>query len=317
MAVDAPVPAPAPARARKQAFARERTSRADRVTYNLMVVPATLLFTFFITIPAVLGLFFSFTNFQGFGSWNFVGLANYQSLFTDPLALQAYVWTLGFSCVCVVATNVLGMAIALGLAARIRAQALYRAVYIIPMVLSALVIGYVFQYLFNFSIPALATALKATPFETSLLANPTFAWVPVAIVTVWQSTPQAVLLYLAGLSSIPTDVYEAGSIDGAGVLRQFRFITFPLMLGFVVINSVLTFKNFLGAYDIIVALTGVGQGVAAPYTTPIAMVIYNGMYSGDYSYSLANGVIFFLLTVLLSVAQLGLVYRRNGGGIGI
>lgn len=310
MAVATVTPRP---RTKRAATGTERTSAADRITFNLMVVPATILFTIFITIPAVVGLVFSFTNFQGYGAWRFIGLANYQSLFSDSTILDSYVWTLGFACVCVVGTNVLGMVLAIGLASRIKLRSLYRAVYVIPMVLSALVIGYVFQFIFNTSIPTWAAALKFSPLETSLLANPTFAWVPVALVTIWQSTPQALLLYLAGLSSIPTDVYEAGSIDGAGVWRQFRFITLPLLAGFVVINSVLTFKNFLQAYDVIVALTGVGAGVAAPYTQSVAMTIYNGMYSGDYSYSLANGIIFFLVTVLISVAQLTIMRRRSGG----
>lgn len=310
MAVATVTPRPATKRA---ATGRDRTSRADRITYNLMVLPATILFTIFITVPAVVGLIFSFTNFQGYGSWKFIGLANYQSLFSDIAILDAYIWTLGFAIVCVIGTNVLGMVLAIGLASKIRMRSLYRGIYVVPMVLSALVIGYVFQFIFNISIPTSAAGLKFTALATSLLANPTFAWVPVALVTIWQSTPQAVLLYLAGLSSIPTDVYEAGSIDGASVWRQFWFITFPLLAGFVVINTVLTFKNFLGAYDVIVALTGVGAGVAAPYTTSVAMTIYNGMYSGDYSYSLANGIIFFLVTVLISVGQLTIMRRRSGG----
>jgi raffinose/stachyose/melibiose transport system permease protein len=116
------------------------------------------------------------------------------------------------------------------------------------------------------------------------------------------------IIYLAGLLSIPEEVYEASSLDGATRFRQFRSVTFPLIFGYVVINSILSFKAFLNAYDIIVGLTNGGPGTS---TFSVAMTIFTGFSSGDYAYQMANAVIFFLVTILISVAQLLLVRNRN------
>lgn len=126
--------------------------------------------------------------------------------------------------------------------------------------------------------------------------------------TAWQAVPGAVIIYLAGLLAISPEVYEAASIDGAGAWRQFRSITFPLIFGYVVINTILGLKGFLNAYDIIVGLTNGGPGTA---TMSVAMTIFTGFTSGDYAYQMANAVIFFLVTVIISLIQLQLIRRRG------
>jgi raffinose/stachyose/melibiose transport system permease protein len=116
------------------------------------------------------------------------------------------------------------------------------------------------------------------------------------------------IIYLAGLLSIPGEVYEAASLDGAGAWKAFRSITLPLMAGYVVINSVLGFKNFLNAYDIIVGLTGGGPGTS---TTSIAMSIFTGFQTGDYAYQMANAVVFFIVTIAISLGQLFFMRGRE------
>ena len=143
---------------------------------------------------------------------------------------------------------------------------------------------------------------------TSILANPDLAWIAIVIVTAWQAIPSALIIYLAGLLAIPEEVYEASSLDGATPWRQFTAITLPLVAGYVVINTVLGFKNFLNAYDIIVGLTNGGPGTA---TSSVAMTIFTGFTSGDYAYQMANAVVFFIITVVISVLQLRIINRRG------
>jgi ABC-type molybdate transport system permease subunit len=123
-----------------------------------------------------------------------------------------------------------------------------------------------------------------------------------------RSIPGAMIIYLAGLLSIPGEVYEAASLDGSGAWRQFRSITFPLVFGYVIINSILGLKNFLNVYDVIVGLTNGGPGTA---TTSIAMTIFTGFSSGDYAYQMANAVLFFILTIVVSLLQLSLIRNRD------
>ncbi|GAA1270356.1 MAG: raffinose/stachyose/melibiose transport system permease protein [Arthrobacter pascens] len=277
-------------------------------TYYWMVLPVLALFAFFITLPALVGVFFSLTNYAGYGDWKFIGLSNYVNIFKDPAVLQSYVFTFVFALTTTVVVNVVALAIALGLNAKIKWRTGIRTVFFIPMVLSALIVSFVFNYLFSNSLPVLMERLGYTPLATSILANENLAWIAIVLVTVWQAAPGATIIYLAGLQSVPSEVYEAADLDGAGSFRQFLSLTLPLIMGYLVINVILGFKGFLGTYEIIVGLTGGGPGMA---TQSVAMRIFSGFTGGDYSYQMANAVIYFLITLLISVIQLRLIQRRG------
>ena len=281
--------------------------RVDK-TFYVMLLPVVLLFTLFITVPAVVGMFYSITNYVGYGEWEFTGLTNYIAIFNDPRILRSYGFTLGFSIVTVILVNIIALALALGLSAKIKLKTALRGVYFIPLVVSGIVIAYVFNYLFSTSLPTLASTLGIESLQNNILADERFAWIAIVVVTAWQAIPGAMIIYLAGLLAIPGEVYEAASIDGAKAWRQFRSITFPLVLGYVVINTILGFKGFLNAYDIIVGLTNGGPGTS---TFSVAMTIFTGFTSGDYAYQMANAVIFFVVTVVISVLQLRLIQRRG------
>jgi len=293
---------------RSGAATMPRTRRRVEGVYYLFLLPALILFTLAITIPAVIGIFFSFTNSIGFGEWEFVGLINYIAVFTDPAILQSYLFTFGFAAVTVIVVNVLAFLLAVGLTSRVRLKTGLRAIFVIPMVISGIIIAYVFNFLFSNSIPAAGSALGVPWLETSLLANPDLAWVAIVIVTAWQAIPGTLLIYIAGLLSVPGDVYEAADLDGASKVQQLFRITVPLVAGYVVINVILGFKGFLNAYDIIVGLTGGGPGTA---TRSIAMTIITGFNGGDYAYQMANATIFFVVAILISLLQLSLTRGRN------
>lgn len=286
---------------------RDRGRRPEPIAY-LFLVPAVLLFTAFVVAPAVVGIFYSFTSYVGFGDWEFLGPRNYTALFTDPSVLEAYGFTLFFAAVTVVIAQAIALSLAIALSRRIRFATPLRTVFVIPMVVSGIVVAYVFNFLFSNTLPAFATAVGIGPLEQSILGDPDLAWLSIVIVSAWQTIPGALLVYTAGLTAIPPDLYEASSLDGAGSWRQFRSITLPLISGFVVINTILGVKGYLGVYDIIVGLTGGGPGTS---TRSVAMTIFGGFTGGDYAYQMANATIFFLITVLISVAQLAATRGRS------
>jgi raffinose/stachyose/melibiose transport system permease protein len=176
------------------------------------------------------------------------------------------------------------------------------------MVISGIVIAYVFQFLFSNSLPALGQALGIGWLKQSLVTNPHLAWVAVVFVTAWQSIPGTLLIYIAGLMSVPENVYEAADIDGASKFQQMTRITIPLVFSYVVINTILGFKGYLNAYDIIVGLTNGGPGTS---TMSVAMNIVNGLTNGDYAYQMANATVFFIFTLIVSLLQLSLMRGRN------
>lgn len=287
---------------------RRRSSRRVEPIYYLFLLPSLVLFTLAITVPGVIGIFFSFTDSIGIGEWNFNGLTNYIALFSDPAILQSYLFTFGFAVATVIVVNVAAFLLAVGLTSRIRFKTGLRAIFVIPMVISGIIIAYVFNFLFSNSLPTAGGALGIPFLETSLLANPDLAWIAIVIVTAWQAIPGTLLIYIAGLLSIPGDVYEAADLDGASKTQQLLRITLPLVAGYVVINVILGFKGFLNAYDIIVGLTNGGPGTS---TRSIAMTIIAGFNGGDYAYQMANATIFFIVAVLISVLQLSLTRGRN------
>ena len=276
--------------------------------YYLFLLPALALFTLAVTLPAVLGFAYSFTNSIGFGDWDVIGLRNYIAMFRDQGILDSYLFTLGFALVTVVLVNALAFLLALGLTSRIRFTAALRTIYVIPMVISGIVIAFVFQYLFANTVPMLGEALGSEALSVSILANEDWAWVAIVIVTAWQSIPATMLIYIAGLVTIPADVYEAASIDGATGRQSLWHVTLPLVSGFIVINTILGFKNYLNAYDIIVGLTDGGPGVA---TRSVAMSIFRGFEGGDYAYQMANAMVFFLISIALAGLQLRLTRGRT------
>lgn len=283
-----------------------RSQRTPRAFY-WMVVPAVVIFFGLHTVPVVTGMFFSLTNYAGYGTWSFVGLSNYANLFLDDRVIASYGFTFGFAVVSTVAVNVISLAIALGLNARIKFSTAFRGVFFIPYVLAILIIGYVFNYLFANSFPTILTSLGLP--GGNILADPQWAWVGIVITTVWQACAFNVILYLAGLQTIPSELYEAAGIDGASSWRQFRSITFPLIGAYFTINMVLSFKSFLQVFDQIVALTGGGPGTS---TESIALVIFRGGFQGgEYGYQMANAVMYLFVIILVSFIQLRFLQRRE------
>lgn len=301
-------PPPQATRASGANAATPRKRRGVEGIYYVFLLPSLIIFTLAITVPAVIGIFFSFTNSIGFGDWEFVGLINYVAMFSDPAILQSYFFTFGFATVTVILVNAIAFLLAVGLTAQIKIKTGLRTIFVIPMVVSGIIIAYVFNFLFSNSVPAFGQALGIDALSESILANPDLAWVGIVIVTAWQAIPGTLLIYIAGLLSIPSEVYEAADLDGAGKWQQLLRITVPLVAGYIVINVILGFKNFLNAYDVIVGLTNGGPGTA---TRSIPMTIVTGFTGGDYAYQMANATMFFVIVVVISLIQLRLTRGRN------
>ncbi|WP_353815979.1 carbohydrate ABC transporter permease [Agromyces sp. SYSU T00266] len=294
--------------AKQQRAKRLRTSgKRAMPAYYWMVWPAVIAFAAFHTLPVIVGIFFSFTNYAGYGAWNFVGLSNYANLFRDDRILAAYGFSFLFAIVATILTNVISLAIAMGLNAKIVGRNFFRGVYFVPYVLAILVIGYVFQFFFSNSLPKLLSGVPL--FRDNILTNPDWAWTAIVVLAVWQACAFAIIIYLSGLQTIPQELYEAASIDGAGAWRQFRSITFPLIGAFFTINVVLSLKGYLQVFEQIVALTNGGPGTS---TESVTLLVFRGGFSGgEFAYQSANAVIFFIVITVVSLFQFRVLQRRE------
>lgn len=278
-------------------------------TYMLITIPILALFVCFNTIPLISGVIYSFTNFKGFGTYEFVGLRNYIDLFTDPRIGGSYLFTIKLAVTATIVTNVISLILALGLNSKIKGKTFLRAAYFVPNVLGALVVGYIFQYFFTYILPELGSTLGIDALSSSMLSNTNTAWIAIVIVCSWQSIAMNTIIYISGLQTVPEDVYEAGDLDGATGWKKFRYLTFPLIIPFFTINMVLCIKNFLMVFDQIMAMT---QGGPAQSTESISYLIYNnGMKGGSFGYQSANAVVFFIVIVAISVAQMMISSRKE------
>ena len=271
-------------------------------TFLCITIPILILFFLFNTLPLIRGVIYSFTNYKGYGTYDFVGFRNYVDLFQDSRVGKSYLFTFKFAIVSTIVTNVVSLILALGLNSKIKGKSALRGIYFIPNVLGGLVVGYIFSFIFTYILPTVGQKLGIGFLSSSMLSSESSAWLAIVFVACWQSVAMNTIIYISGLQTVPEDVYEAGSIDGATGWSKFKNLTFPLIIPFFSINMVLCMKNFLMVFDQIMALT---KGGPAQSTESISYLIYNnGMSGGQFGFQSANAVIFFIVIVVISVCQM-------------
>ena len=276
-------------------------------TFLLITIPILALFFCFNTLPLIKGVIYSFTNFRGYGEFDWVGIRNYTDLFTDARVGKSYLFTFKLAIVATIVVNVLSLVLALGLNSKIKFKSALRGMYFVPNILGALVVGYIFNYFFTYILPAVVKMMGGK--GDSILASSKWAWVAIVIVCAWQSVAMNTIIYISGLQTVPEDVYEAGSLDGATGWKKFKNLTFPLILPFFTINMVLCMNNFLMVFDQIMALT---KGGPAQSTESISFLIYNnGMAGGQFGFQSANAVVFFVVIVVISVLQMNFLGNKE------
>ena len=276
--------------------------------YWFFLVPVLIVFTVFITYPAIEGFVMSFTNSIGFGTYEWIGFNNYIALLQDENIVSSYAFTFLFALTTVILVNVIAFFLALGLTSKIKLTNPLRAIFVIPMVISAIIYSYVFKFLFNNTLSQLGAAIGNETLAGGVLANENWAWLAIVVVATWGSIPSAMLIYIAGFMTVPGEVYEACAIDGSSPAQTLWHITLPLVAGYVGINVIVGFKDYLGIYDQIVALTDGGPGVA---TRSVAFTILKGFEGGDYAYQMANAAVFFIITIIIALVQLRVTQGRT------
>ncbi|WP_057979080.1 carbohydrate ABC transporter permease [Caloramator mitchellensis] len=275
-----------------------------------MTIPAVVLFAAFHTFPVLKGIYYSFTNWDGLSlDYKFVGLRNYLNLIGDKNVWNSYIFTFKFALVSTILVNIISLLLAMGLNTKIKFKNFFRAVYFLPNVLSILIVGFIFNYIFAYVIPALGTKLGIELLKSNILGNQKFAWIGVVIVAVWQASALNTILYLSGLQTVPEELYEAASLDGANKFQEFWNVTFPVIAPFFTINMVLAMKNFLMVFDHVMSLTSGGPGRA---TESISLLIYrSGFAGGEFAYQSANSVIYFMFIIIISVFQIKFLQKRE------
>lgn len=291
---------------------RETRSRNPLKVSLVWTLPAVVVTLCIHYIAVAAGGWYAFTNWDGVSAKaKFVGLANFKEIFQDPTAMRALTNTLLLAVSFVVATNLVGLLLALGLQKTLKSRYFLRALFFAPVVLSALAVSYVWQYIFDFNGPlnALLKGVGLASLAKSWTGSPTWAIWTIWVVMVWQFAGQSMVLYLAGLEGIPVEVDEAASVDGAGAVTKFRRITIPLLAPAFTISLTLTMIMGLRVFDQVIALTNGGPVDASE--TLATQVYKQAFVSGRFGYSAATALILTVLVLIIALLQLWFLRSRE------
>jgi raffinose/stachyose/melibiose transport system permease protein len=292
---------------------RRRTRRGGprRVPW-LLALPAILFLFAVHLVPNGAGALYAFTDWDGLSAdARFVGLHNFRQIFGSAAARGALVHTLELAAAFVVCVNVLGLVLATGLNRAVRTRNFLRAVFFAPVVMSSLALAYIWQYIFDYTGPLnqLLGAVGLGSWQRAWLGDPDWALWCVLVALVWQYSGLTMVIYLAGLQSIPTEIDEAAAVDGATVWMRFRRVTFPLLAPAITVNATLTLIIGLRVFDQILALTNGGPFHA---TETLATQIYTQTFAvGRYGYGSAYALILAALVSVFAVAQTLILRARE------
>ena len=288
--------------------------RPEAATRCWLLAPALLLFAAVAVLPIAELVAMSLARIdwiQGKANWQYVGLSQYARVFGDPLFRAGAFNTLLFAAGAVSAQMVLGFALALMTTRITRGRVLYRTVFLLPILVPGIVIGAIWKLMYNFDFGVLNQLLAVLGLApVDWLGNGATALLAVIVVDVWHWTPFVFLLMLAGLESLPTDVYEAARVDGATFWQELRHVTLPLMLPAIVVTLVFRLIVSVKVFDEIYLLTGGGPGTA---TEVVSYTIFRRFFTeGQTGYGSAMSVVvLFALALAFILARAATTRRRE------
>ncbi len=257
--------------------------------------------------PVLSGSYYAFTSWSGIGPSHWVGLKNFSAIFSNSQALGPLVHTLELGFAFVIIANVLGLALAVGLGNALRTRNFLRALFFAPVVLTPLATSYIWAYIFQYTGPLnnVLSALGLGSLQQAWLGSPTWALWTILVVLVWQNAGLSMVIYLAGLQAIPSELDEAAAVDGASAAYRFRRVTLPMLMPAILINLTLTMIYALRVFDQILALTNGGPFGASD---TLATAVWKQTFVNDnYGYGAALALLLTVMVLLIAAAQWGLV----------
>ena len=285
-----------------QVISARKTKKFLKFTGTPLVI-----FTIVLVVPFVNGFYYTFTDWDGFEVTKLVGFKNYADSFADPKFWVTLRFTALFVVVSLVLVNVVAFGLALIVTSKLRSKNILRTFFFVPNLIGGVVLGVIWQFIFNSAIVSLANKYDWELFKESWLQDTNKAFWALIIVTVWQSSGYMMIVYITGLVSIENDVLEASQIDGASPLRTLFLIKIPLMAQAFTIALFLTLRSGFMAYDVNVALTDGG-----PFRTTelISLHIFQDAFlEGDFGTGQSKAVVMFLVVALAALVQVTISKR--------
>lgn len=290
---------------------KKRSRNWEReLTHALFVAPNLLLYSFFSVFPIFVGLYYSFTNWDGIKrSYSMVGFRNYVRMFQDSRFLRALSFNSKYVVLYVVLLVVLAVILGLLLNQKVRWRSFFRSAYFFPAVIGMLSCGLIFRQIFGHGLPAVGEVLGIEALKKNILVDPNTAMYGILFVNLWQGVCIPTVLVLAGLQTIPGELVESAQLDGASGRKVFRHITLPFLLPTISMILVLALKESLMIYDYILALT---DGGPAGRTESLTMLIMKLAFNElKFSTAVAEAIMLALVIIAISVVQIYMTNRKK------
>ena len=285
--------------------------RFDFVTMGF-IAPAFLFFTLFIIVPTIASVYYSFTSWDGLNPVvKFVGLANYKEIFTSARFGNALRNTVILTAFISILENSMALILALIVDNVKWGKNFFRSAFYVPVLISGIVSGFIWKIMYNYNFGAINSIFRSIGMGEACqdwLGNPKLALIMVGVVLIWKGAGYYMIIYLASLQSVPTDVVEAAAIDGANRWQCIKRIT-PLISGAFTINLTLSLINGLKVFDQISVMTDGGPGFT---TETIVYLLYKvGFNEGRQGFGTAVGIVLLFIILILNAVQQSILKRRE------
>lgn len=283
----------------------------EKTEFGLFTLPVLICIAVAFYIPFAMTIRYSMTKWNGISKHpKFVGLDNFKQIFMGDTNFANSAWfTIKYAILYIVLVNVLAILLALVLDMKLKSTPWLRAAFFIPYILSLVIVGFIWKFIFMQGFNSLGESTGWSIFGLSWLGTPGLAFVSILAVSIWQSIGFYLVIYIVGLQSVPEDLKEAATVDGAGPMRKFFSITLPLLAPSITISVFMALTNSIKVFDVILSLTGGGPGGT---TYSIAYDIYRDTFQNNlYGYGTAKALILFLAVLVVTILQLAFFKRRE------
>jgi raffinose/stachyose/melibiose transport system permease protein len=299
--------------------------RKHDLVFWMFLAPVILAFVFVLVIPFVIGIYYSFTNWattsRANSTMEVVGLTNFIESIKDPRFTYSFGMTIAYTIGNIFTVNAVALVLALAVTSKLKLKNTYRMGFFIPNLIGGLILGYIWQFIFNNAIPSLGKTFfilsdLAIP-ENLILSKVGTSMMALVAVGTWQYAGYIMMIYIAALEGVPQELHEAAELDGANYFQRFRAVTVPMIAQAFTVTLFLTLVNSFKQFDVNVSLTAGGpstiyNGTAIFGTELLAMNIYNTAFvANNMAQAQARAVIFFLVLVIISIIQVRINKRKE------
>lgn len=275
------------------------------------VGPAVLFFTLIMIVPFLMGMYYSFTDWNGVsGQVSWVGLDNFSKIFTnDPDFWSSFWFTVRFTVLGVVLTNIVGFFLAYLLTKPLKSRNMLRTIFFMPNVIGGLLLGFIWQFIFIKGFATMGDLTGWSFFNLPWLGDATTGFWAIVMVFIWQSSGYLMVIYIASLSNVSREVLEAAEIDGASRMQVLRSIIVPLIMPAVTIGLFLAISWSFKMFDLNLSLT---KGGPFKSTESVAMNIYNEAFLNNrYGLGTAKALLFFLIVAIITIIQVRITKSKE------